>query len=107
MKTLLITALGLGSVAAFGPSGALLSNQVTPLPIADHPQPTSYAHMASENPLVGRSADAYSECSALRATTVGVRPGVGAGFASDVACAQRKDRVANQKAGVVFEKQAS
>lgn len=107
MKTLLTACVILCSAAAFGQAGAsALSNQVTPLEIADHPQHASYSKMACENPLVGGGSDTYFY-------ERGERPLWEFGPVSqpvplgDVARAYRKDRVTAKKAEKVLEKQGS
>ena len=107
MKTLLVFAVVLCSVAAFGQVGvAALSNQVTPIQIVDHPLHASYTHMTSETPLVGGASDAYSYAQ-------GERPLWEFGPVSepvplgDVARAYRKEKLVGKKAEIVFEKQGS
>jgi len=107
MKTLLIASVILLSAAAFGQAGgSALSNQVTPLEMADHPQHAEYTKMAYERPLVGGGFDTYSY-------ERGERPLWEFGPVSepvslgDVARAYRKDRVTAKKAEKVLEKQGS
>lgn len=105
MKLILVAAVILCSVAAFGQAGAL-SSQVVPLQIADHPQHASLAAMACEHPLVGGAPDAYSYAQGERSlwefgpTSEPVPLG-------DVARAYRKEKVTAKKADIVFEKQGS
>jgi hypothetical protein len=104
MKPLLLLAVILCSVAAFGQ--ASLSNQVTPIQIVDHPQHASQTPMACEHPLVGAASDAY-------AYAQGERPLWEFGPVSepvslgDVARAYRKAKVTAKKAELVLEKQGS
>ena len=107
MKTLIIAALVLWSVAAVGQVGAsALSNQVTPLEMVDHPQHASYTRMACESPLVGGASNTYSYAQGERPLwefgPVSVPVPLG-----DVARALRKEKLAAKKAEVVFEKQGS
>ncbi len=107
MKTLIIAAVVLWSVAAVGQVGAsALSNQVTPLEMVDHPQHASYTRMACESPLVGGASDTYSYAQGERPLwefgPVSVPVPLG-----DVARALRKEKLAAKKAEVVFEKQGS
>jgi len=105
MKLLLISAVILCSVAAFGQASAL-SNQATPIQIVDHPQHASLTPLACERPLVGAASDAYSYAQ-------GERPLWEFGPVSepvslgDVARAYRKEKVTAKKAELVFEKQGS
>lgn len=107
MKTLLIIVVILCSAAAFGQVGAsAISNQVTPLQIADHPQHASYTRMACESPLVGAAPDTYSYAQ-------GERPLWEFGPVSepvplgDVARAYRKEKLTGKKAELTLEKQGS
>jgi hypothetical protein len=105
MKPLLVLAVVLFSVSAFGQVAAL-SNQVTPVQIVDHPLHASLTPMACERPLVGGNPDAY-------AYAQGERPLWEFGPVSepvslgDVARAYRKEKVTAKKAELVFEKQGS
>jgi hypothetical protein len=107
MKTLLIAAVVLCSVAAVGQVGAsALSNQATPMRMVDHPEHASYTHMASESSLVGSAPDSYSYAK-------GERPLWEFGPVSepvplgDVARAYRKEKLTSKKAEFIFEKQGS
>ena len=107
MKTLLIAAVILGTMAAFGQSAASsISNQVSHLQIADHPEHASYTRMACESPLVGGSPDTY-------AYAQGERPLWEFGPVSqpvplgDVARAYRKEKARAKKAALILEKQGS
>lgn len=106
MKTL-FAALLLCSAAALGQTGAsAVSNQVTPLQIADHPEHASYNHLASESPLVGGASDTYSYAQGERPLwefgPLSVPVPLG-----DVARAYRNGKRAAKKAQVVLEKQGS
>jgi len=105
MKLLLVGAVVLCSVAAFGQAGSL-SSQVTVVSIPDHPMHASLTAMACERPLVGGAPDAY-------AYAQGERPLWEFGPVSqptplgDVARAYRKEKVVAKKPAIVFEKQGT
>lgn len=105
MKTAFFAIVILCSAAAFGQAGAL-SNQVTPLQMADHPQHASFSSMASEHPLVGSSSDSYTYARGERPLwefgPVTVPTPLG-----DIARAYRKEKSTAKKAEVVLEKQGS
>jgi len=105
MKILLVAAVVLCSVAAFGQAGSL-SSQVSVVQIPDHPMHASLTAMACERPLVGGAPDAY-------AYAQGERPLWEFGPISqptplgDIARAYRKEKVAAKKSEIVFEKQGT
>jgi len=105
MKTLIVVAVVLCSVAAFGQAGAI-SSQVTVVQIPDHPQHANLTPLACEHPLVGGAPDAYVYAQ-------GERPLWEFGPVSqpvplgDVARAYRKARLTAKKAEIVLEKQGS
>ena len=105
MRKLLFAFIFLGATAAFGQAGSI-SSQAAPLQMADHPEHASLTPMACEHPLVGGAADNYSYAK-------GEQPLWEFGPVSkpvplgDIARANRKDRAADKKAEIKFEKQGS
>ena len=108
MKTLLIAALVLCSVAAVGQVGAsALSSQVVPIQMCDHPQHASFKSMAGETPIVGGAADTYSYAQGERPLWEFGPVAPPAAPLGDVARAYRKEKMTGKKAELVLEKQGS
>jgi len=105
MKTTLFILMILCAATAFGQAGSL-SSQPMIIQIPDHPEHAALTPMASEHPLVGGAADAYSYAQ-------GEQPLWEFGAISqpkplgDIARAYRKEKLEGKKAGIVLEKQGS
>jgi hypothetical protein len=89
-----------------GQNAAVLSNQVAPLVMVDHPQHAEPHAMRHEQPIAGLTADTYTFAHGERPLwefgEVTEQPSLG-----DVARAFRKEKLTMKKAERVLEKQGS
>jgi hypothetical protein len=106
MKITLFLLFLLCTVAAFGQTASVISNNPQMVVVPDHPQRAEQHAMATERALVGGGAGTYTYAQ-------GERPLWEFGPLSeptplgDVARAYRKEKAAAKKAGMVLEKQGS
>lgn len=107
MKTTLVLFFLLFAMSAFGQQSApVLSSQPSITQFNEHPEHAEPHAMASENPIAGGAADAYSyaqgEIPLWQLGPMSEPVSLG-----DVARAYRKDKQAVKKAEVILEKQGS
>ena len=104
---LFILSTALCTTAAFGQTGAVLSNQPQIVESASHPLHADHTALACEHPLVGGGPETYTSAHGERPLWEFGSPSPEPPPLGDVARAYRREKVAAKKAEFVLEKQGS
>jgi hypothetical protein len=106
MKITLSILFVLCAAMAWGQAGGVLSSQVSIPSVPEHPAHATLHEMATEQPLVGGSANTYSYAQGERPLWE-FGPVTDPVPLGDVARAYRKEKLTAKKAEIIFEKQGS